>query len=96
MNFRGCRKKLGPKIGHDPAARPLAGAEVLVAVGGLSPPSVGGREKEDARCEPRGGHSVLPLPFARLPALALAFALRVLAALLFLHASIRSNGPEDE
>ena len=45
MNFRGCRKKPRKNIGHDPAARPLAGAEVLVAVRGPSPPSVGGRGK---------------------------------------------------
>ena len=41
MNFRGCRTKPGPKIRKDQAARPLAGAEVLVAVGGPSPPSRG-------------------------------------------------------
>ena len=45
MNFRGCRKKPGPKCGKNQAARPLAGAEVLVAVRGPSPPSVGGRGK---------------------------------------------------
>ena len=41
MNFRdvrwGCRRNPVQKPGHDPAARPLAGAEVLVAVGGPSP-----------------------------------------------------------
>ena len=41
MNFRGRRKKPSPKtgakIGTDQAARTLAGAEVLVAVGGPFP-----------------------------------------------------------
>ena len=41
MNFRGCRTKPGPKIRKDQAARPLAGAEVLVAVVGPTPPSKG-------------------------------------------------------
>ena len=33
----GCRKKPGPKPRKNPAARPLAGGEVLVAVVGPSP-----------------------------------------------------------
>ena len=47
MNFRGGRKKPGPKIRKDPAARPLAGAEVLVAVGGPSPPRGGEGKKAE-------------------------------------------------
>ena len=43
MNFRGCRTKPGLKIGEDQAARPLAGAEVLVAVVRPSP-GEGGRK----------------------------------------------------
>ena len=38
MNFRGGGKKSNPKSGFSQAARPLAGAEVLMAVGGPSPP----------------------------------------------------------
>ena len=45
MNFKGCRKKPGTKITKDQADRPLAGAEVLVAVGGPSPPSSEGGKK---------------------------------------------------
>ena len=43
MNFRGCRKKPGPKCGKNQAARPLAGAEVLVAVRGPLPGEGGGK-----------------------------------------------------
>ena len=44
MIFFGGGTKPRKKIGHDPAARPLAGAEVFVPVGGPSPRR-GGRRK---------------------------------------------------
>ena len=48
MNFRGCRTKPGPKSGQKPGAarfaRPLRGAEVLVAVRGPSPGEGGGKK----------------------------------------------------
>ena len=57
MNFRGCRTKPRPKCVEKPSAarfaRPLRGAEVLVAVRGPSPGEGGGKNKtqeESQRC----------------------------------------------
>ena len=50
MNFKGCRKKPGPNCGFSQAARPVGGAEVLVAVRGPSPLR-GGREKVHSACD---------------------------------------------
>jgi len=41
---RGEREEPGPKPGFSQAARPLAGAEVLVALGGPSPESGAGKK----------------------------------------------------
>ena len=59
INFRGCRTKPGPKIRKDQAARPLAGAEVLVAVGGPYPGEVGEEKKNGREVHSR---TIVPLP----------------------------------
>ena len=52
MNSKECRTKPGKKIRKGQAARPLAGADFLVAVGGPSP---GERGEEKNVCHFHGG-----------------------------------------
>ena len=62
MNFRGCRTKPGPKIRKDQAARPLTGADVLVAVRGPSPGEGGGKKPsmKDIRLDHQKANTAAP------------------------------------